>query len=247
MDVIIIKKKSIKTWIIISLLFFIISFCLGYFVGKQEREHRHNPYIGNLLKTEPYAVQKNRVVISQEESLEKDTTETPLKAEEEKIENDIDTNNNTENQIADTDTSDNENNEDGPATTPETENKTKTKTESTPAPETEENPKKNTESKPKTEQEPKQENSTAIKGFTIQVGAFADENNAKRYLNKLKDKGYKVSIYTETETEKRLPISVRVGFYKGYNKALEEAKRFEEAESRPTMVVNAVKTEITEQ
>lgn len=72
--------------------------------------------------------------------------------------------------------------------------------------------------------------------YSIQVEAFGVQRNADKFLAKIKQKYPSAHIF-ENKEKKRLPLAVRVGYFKSYRKALEEAKIFEAREKRSAMVV----------
>ncbi len=72
--------------------------------------------------------------------------------------------------------------------------------------------------------------------YSIQVEAFGVQRNADKFLVKIKQKYPSAHIF-ENKTKKRLPLAVRIGYFKSYRKALEAAKVFEAQEKRSAMVV----------
>ncbi len=72
--------------------------------------------------------------------------------------------------------------------------------------------------------------------YSIQVEAFGIQRNADKFLVKIKQKYPSAHIF-ENKAKKRLPLAVRIGYFKSYRKALEAAKVFEAKEKRSAMVV----------
>ncbi len=72
--------------------------------------------------------------------------------------------------------------------------------------------------------------------YSIQVEAFGVQRNADKFLVKIKQKYPSAHIF-ENKAKKRLPLAVRIGYFKSYRKALEAAKVFEAKEKRSAMVV----------
>lgn len=72
--------------------------------------------------------------------------------------------------------------------------------------------------------------------YSIQVEAFGVQRNADKFLIKIREKYSSAHIF-ENKEKKRLPLAVRIGYFKSYRKALEAAKVFEAKEKRSAMVV----------
>jgi len=78
------------------------------------------------------------------------------------------------------------------------------------------------------------------KGYTVQVAAFRNENDANRQVKKLKDKGYD-AYRTITKIEgKGIWFRVRVGKYQSRAEALKMQKKLKKA-GRETMIVKLEK------
>ena len=72
--------------------------------------------------------------------------------------------------------------------------------------------------------------------FTIQIGAFLDEENAVNLFDSLKMKDYDLHLFTATDTLGRTWYNVRIGFYPDFNKASMAADSISRREDMPTMV-----------
>jgi len=72
--------------------------------------------------------------------------------------------------------------------------------------------------------------------FSVQVGAFADYNNAKNYAAKFANMGYPTEISTIVKNNKSLH-RVRVGNFKNRNRAKQEQRKLEKMESKKFAIV----------
>jgi len=72
--------------------------------------------------------------------------------------------------------------------------------------------------------------------FTIQIGAFLNEENAVTLFNSLKMKDYDLHLFTATDTLGRVWYNVRIGFYPDFNKASMAADSISLREDMPTLV-----------
>ncbi len=76
----------------------------------------------------------------------------------------------------------------------------------------------------------------AVSHFAMQVGAFSNERNADSLENRLKKKGYSVSIVRPVPDKSRL-YKVRVGKFKTRSAALKAARTFSKNEKMTTEIV----------
>lgn len=74
--------------------------------------------------------------------------------------------------------------------------------------------------------------------YSVQVGAFADYNNAKNYAAKFANMGYPTEINTIVRNNKNLH-RVRVGNFKTRTEAKQEQRKLEKMESKKFAVVRA--------
>jgi len=74
--------------------------------------------------------------------------------------------------------------------------------------------------------------------FSIQVGAFSDYTNAKKYAAKFSKMGYPTEINSTTRDNKKL-YRVRVGNYKTRAKAKAERRKLEKMEKKKFAIVRS--------
>ena len=72
--------------------------------------------------------------------------------------------------------------------------------------------------------------------FSIQVGAFSEKRNAENLADRLRKKGYSLSIVAPSPGKSRL-YKVRVGKFKTRSAALEAARRLHKNEKLDTAVI----------
>lgn len=72
--------------------------------------------------------------------------------------------------------------------------------------------------------------------FSLQLGAFQNENNALRLKNDMKSRGYPVFVFNTLDAGGRVWHTVRIGRYSDMKKALEAATTFAEKEKIPVFV-----------
>jgi len=66
--------------------------------------------------------------------------------------------------------------------------------------------------------------------YSIQVGAFLIEDNAKQLLKELESKGHKAHIFTAKDSKDRLWHAVRIGSYASWQEASQAASAFSKQE-----------------
>lgn len=75
--------------------------------------------------------------------------------------------------------------------------------------------------------------------FSLQIGSFADANNAKQLETELKDRGYPVRVSRAIDPEKRVWHVVRVGDYADVITATRAAAEFTSREQLQAVVCRA--------
>ncbi len=216
MDVLIVSRKTIIFWALCGILVACATFSIGYFVGKQQ-SRKTSINIENIMpKDDDINVLPSKGI----DATVKDSTN--KKKPKDNVAVSIKTDGKTK----------------------QVKNKSANKPNKTTKKKIE---KKTAVTKPtaatkkdaaiKTTAKDSSDNPEIQKGYAIQVGSFGNQKNAERYLTKLIEKGYEAYIHKEEDKKKRYPLSVRIGFFRGYNRAMEEAKTFAAVEKRKTMVV----------
>jgi cell division septation protein DedD len=80
------------------------------------------------------------------------------------------------------------------------------------------------------------ENTKSFKGYTLQVGAFQDKEQARKMANKLEEKGYPVYIVSSNMPMKGMWHRVRVGHFQDIKDAKKLGLTIEMKERLPTYV-----------
>lgn len=77
---------------------------------------------------------------------------------------------------------------------------------------------------------------TASPGYSVQVGAYLEEKEARRVVDELENKGYTPTLFSGLDAEARTWYAVRIGSYSNPKDAGQAASNFERQEKRKTSV-----------
>lgn len=78
--------------------------------------------------------------------------------------------------------------------------------------------------------------SAVAPGFSVQVGAYLEEREARRLVDELENKGYTPTLFSGLDAEARTWYAVRIGSYSNTKDAGQAASNFERQEKRKTAV-----------
>jgi cell division protein FtsN len=78
--------------------------------------------------------------------------------------------------------------------------------------------------------------SAGAPGFSVQVGAYLEEREARRLVDELENKGYTPTLFSGLDAEARTWYAVRIGSYSNTKDAGQAASNFERQEKRKTAV-----------
>jgi DedD protein len=79
---------------------------------------------------------------------------------------------------------------------------------------------------------------SAAAGFAVQLGAFANEANARKLVDQLNGKGYDAAVAHHKDRDGRDWYVVRAGGYASADEAESAARHMREAEQLPAVVVH---------